>query len=176
MDNEKEDSDTVAELESKIQDQKEQLSELQEENEKLRKTVKKQQDMLEELKYKNERSNERIEKDVTEDFVEDISVIRESLIKAIQSAEDDCQVESGLESTVDKIDKMLSNKNVRILQPQEGNHFNADLHEIVETAEDDEYEENTILNVQSPGFMYDGTVIKYAKVTVSSSETDGKTD
>jgi len=174
MDNEKKDSDTVAELESKIQDQNEQLSDLQEENEKLKKTVKKQQDMLEELKYKNERSNERIEKDVTEDFVEDISVIRESLIKAIQSAEDDCQIESGLESTVDKIDKMLSNRDVRILDPQQGNHFNADLHEIVETVENDEYEENTILDVQTPGFMYDSNVIKYAKVTVSSSDTKEK--
>lgn len=175
MDNEQEDSDDVAELESKIQDQKEQLSDLKEENKKLKKTVKKQQDMLEELKYKNERSKERIEKDVTEDFVEDISVIRESLIKAIQSAEDDCQIESGLESTIDKIDKMLSNKDVRILDPQQGNHFNADLHEIVETVEHDEYEDNTILNVRTPGFMYDGTVIKYAKVTVSSLDTDEKT-
>lgn len=168
--NEKENSDRLAELESKIQDYESELSDLKEENDKLRKTVKKQQDMLEELKYKNERSNDRMRKEITEGFVKDVSVIRESLMKAINSAEDNCQIEEGLRSTVSRIDKRLSNKGVKVLDPDDGNHFNADLHEIVETVETDEYEDDRIVNVQSPGFMHDGSVIEYAKVTVSSSE------
>lgn len=162
--------DDKTDLESKMQEQKEELSNLEKENKKLKKTVKKQQDMLEELKHKNERSDDKIDRKVTEGFVGDISVIRESIEKAVESAEEGCRIESGLDSTIDKIDKMLSDREVRVIKPEKGSHFNADLHEIVETVENDEYEDNIIVDFQSPGFMYDGTVIEYAKVTVSSSE------
>ena len=166
----KESSDRLADLESRIQEYEGEISELENENDKLKKTVKKQQDMLEELKYKNERSNNETEKKVTEDFVKDISVVRESLVKAIESAGESCQIEEGLQSTLDRIDKRLSNRGVKILDPDEGNHFNADLHEIVETVENDEYEDDRIVNVQKPGFIYDGSVIEYAKVSVSTFE------
>lgn len=152
--------------EEKLNALKAEIADIQEKNEKLRKTVRKQQDMIEEQDFKIDRKMDNLRHDMKESYINDMSVIRESIVKAIENAEDDCNIKQGLRSTVDKMDSIMSDREIRIIDPQKENKFNPELHEAIKTTTNGNHESGKIVDVKRPGYMYDGSVIQYAKVII----------
>jgi molecular chaperone GrpE len=149
-------------------DKMQRIQELEEKNKELRSSLKNQKNILEETKRKNNQKLDELEKSLTEDFVQKFSELRFSLDKAIEKSEADCNIRSSLVTTTNSIDQFLENKGVKIIDPQKGNQFNPDLHMAINSENRTEFEENKILEVHREGYIYNGKVLQYAKVTVTN--------
>lgn len=163
----KELEETLDELERKLESREKKIDELEEQRKDLKKGIAKRNKMIEQHKQKAERNKENTEREMVEKFAADIGQIRQSITLALENAEEGCNVESGLNATLDKMDSILSEYDIRILEPDRGNKFNPDLHEVIGTEETSELEEGLVLETYKQGFAHNGTVIEPAKVVIS---------
>lgn len=159
--------ESLNEVEQKLESREKEIDELKEQRKKLKKGIAKRNKMIEQHKQKAERNKENTEREMVEEFAADIGQIRQSIMLALENAEDDCNVKSGLNATVDKMDSILSEYDIRVLEPDRGNKFNPDLHEAIGTEETSELEDGLVVETYKQGFAHNGTVIEPAKVVIS---------
>lgn len=82
---------------------------------------------------------------------------------------------SGIESIKKGLLKVLEDNHVEIVDPM-GETFDPKFHEAIEMMEDKSVPENTILNVDTKGYLIDGVVLRAAKVHVSKGGPSLKVD
>jgi molecular chaperone GrpE len=103
--------------------------------------------------------------DVVDDF--------QRALESMSSPESDSRIENcenvlaGMKLIYEKLTNVLQNRGVRqidaLYQP-----FDPNYHEAVMQAPSEEYEAGTVINVVSPGYMFDDRVIRHTKVVVAS--------
>lgn len=157
----------IEQKENVIEDKDSVISDLKNNNKELKKAITKRNNIIEQQKQKKERNEENLEREMIEDFVGDIGRIRQSINLALENADEDCNVSSGLETTIDKMDNILENYDVKVISPKEGNKFNPDIHEAVGTEKVEDLDSGLVVETYKQGFVYEGTVIESAKVIIS---------
>lgn len=104
------------------------------------------------------------------DVAQTLMVIMDDIqfaLKSTKSIEMDEQTKSwveGVSGTLRKMEKVLGELNIEMMNVQPGDTFNSDLHEAL--AVTDQGEEDTIVEVIQPGYEMDGVVIRHARVVV----------
>jgi molecular chaperone GrpE len=104
--------------------------------------------------------------DVVDDFNRAFETLSSS--KADGSSGDRDTLLAGMKLIYDKLLSILNNRGVRIIEAL-GKPFDPYYHEAVMQSPSDEYDEGSVINVVSPGYMLDDKVIRHAKVVVASS-------
>lgn len=140
------------------------IDELQSENNKLKQALKQRNREIDTKEDKFQRKSLRIKKDMRKDFVADVSKIRESLILAMENVEDDCNVSQGIEMTIEQMSSILDDYDVDIIDPSQGQEFDAKHHEVVDTSSSERHNQGEISKVQTVGYRIDEEVIRPAKV------------
>lgn len=159
--------DTSNEIEKELESKNREISDLKEQRKKLKKAISKRNKMIEQHKEKAERNKQNTEREMVRDFAKNMGKVRQSILLALDNAEDDCSVKPGLNATLDKIDSILSDYEVKVLEPERGNKFNPDLHEAIGTEELEELDEGVVVETYKQGFAHNGTIIEPAKVVIS---------
>lgn len=150
--------------------------------EKLAETTERADDFESRLKRKQadfqnykKRQEEKLEDErqrATEDLVERLLDVRDNLERALDQ-DDDADIRSGIESTLEQFDEQLRRENVEKIEPEPGQSTDPMRHEVLATIESDQ-PEDTIAGVHRPGYEMADKVLRPAQVTVSDGSGDGE--
>jgi molecular chaperone GrpE len=120
------------------------------------------------------RQKERLEDEkrrATEDLVERLLDVRDSLARALDQGED-AEIRSGVETTLTQFDEQLKRENVDRIEPDPGDEVDPERHEALATIVSDQ-PEDTVAEVHRPGYEMAGKIIRPAQVAVSDG-SDGE--
>jgi molecular chaperone GrpE len=120
------------------------------------------------------RQKERLEDEkrrATEDLVERLLDVRDSLARALDQGED-AEIRSGVETTLTQFDEQLKRENVDRIEPDPGDEVDPERHEALATIASDQ-PEDTVAEVHRPGYEMAGKIIRPAQVAVSDG-SDGE--
>jgi molecular chaperone GrpE len=120
------------------------------------------------------RQKERLEDEkrrATEDLVERLLDVRDSLARALDQDED-ADIRNGVETTLTQFDEQLKRENVDRIEPDPGDEVDPERHEALATIASDR-PENTVAEVHRPGYEMAGKIIRPAQVAVSDG-SDGE--
>ena len=168
-----------------ISDLNRKIDEIREENDRIRNQMEERGRIAISFKRKFEgerndfkRFRDRVESDIERKSIErtrsmTMGVIEslDNLDRAIREAEkrkggDDQGDIEGLRSIKKGLLKTLEDSGVKSIYP-EGQRFDPNFHEAIETVEKKEVKNNTVLEVHLPGYSLNGSIIRPAKVSVS---------
>ncbi|MGL5590791.1 MAG: nucleotide exchange factor GrpE [Metamycoplasmataceae bacterium] len=80
----------------------------------------------------------------------------------------------GFELLVNQMFSVIDSFGIEIIEPQKGQEFNPELHNIVELIESNEFEKDRILEIKNRGYKLNGRVLIPANVSVSSKKSHAK--
>ena len=149
-----------------------QVEELQQKLTTLGEQLLREQAEMQNVRHRAQRDVESAHKYALEKFASELLSVVDNLERAIDAidADDESQkaVAEGLELTLKTFIDVLAKYNVEPVGP-EGQPFDADLHQAVSTAPNNEVEPNTVINVFQKGYTLNGRLIRPAMVVVSTS-------
>ncbi|SDJ48864.1 molecular chaperone GrpE [Halovenus aranensis] len=119
------------------------------------------------------RQKKRLEEEkqrATEDFVTRLLDVRDNLERALEQDED-TDIRSGVESTLDQFDQQLERENVEPIEPEVGAETDPRRHEVLATIASDQ-PEDTVAQVHRPGYVMGEKVLRPAQVAVSDGSLD----
>lgn len=136
---------------------------LKEENEELKKIVISQKKELSNFKHRIEKKIDNAKTESVKDLIMDLYKVRDNIQRAIEQDEQ-ADVRNGIKKSRNKLDKILEDNGVKVIEPDKGVEVDPDRHEVIKTVESDEYDSSEIVEVYSVGYEYEGTILKPAKV------------
>jgi molecular chaperone GrpE len=148
----------VGTLEDEVGSRKEEIADLED---RLRR---KQADFQNYKKRQKERLEEE-KRRATEDLVERLLDVRDSLARALDQDED-ADIRGGVETTLAQFDEQLKRENVERIEPGPGDEVDPERHEALATIASDQ-PEDTVAEVHRPGYEMAGKIIRPAQVAVS---------
>ena len=169
-----------------ISDLKDKISDLREENEKIRNQMEERGRIAisYKKKFEGERSDfkrfrDRIDseivrkasertKELTIGIIESLDNLDRAIreISGRKSTKDNKNALKGIESIRKGLMKTLEEAGVESIEP-ENERFDPNLHEAVETVNIEDVNENTVVELHLPGYSLNGTLLRPAKVSVS---------
>jgi len=158
----------VAELEADLADAEAELAERAEEVEDLTERLKRKQADFQNYKKRAKKRQERLKETATADFIEEITTVRDNLVRALEQDED-ADIRPGVESTLEEFDRILADEGVEVIDPEPGAEVDPTRHQVMMRVESDR-PADTIAEVYKPGYETGETVIREAQVTVSDAE------
>lgn len=161
-------------LEEVTKELEERVDELESENEDL----KGERDEYEELarkhkadfknyKKKQDERKDRWQKQAQQELAEDLISVIDNLERAVLAAEEDSSLVSGVKMVSDQLLETLEKRGLERIDA-EGEEFDPELHNAVETREHEE--ERKVLEQKKPGYRHHGKILRPAEVVVSESK------
>ena len=151
-------------------DREEQLDEREAEVEDLESRLARKQADFQNYKKRQEQKMEDIRARATEDLVTRLLDVRDNLARALEQDED-ADIRSGVESTLQQFDEELDRENVVVIEPEPGEETDPTRHEVLMRVDSDQ-PEGTVNDVHRPGYEMGGKVLRPAQVTVSDGPSD----
>jgi len=180
----------VAALRQEVTKLEEELAEERERAEDLESRLARKQADFQNYKERQQREQERVREQATQDVLERFVEIRDNLVRALEQDED-ADIRSGVESTLSLFDDKLQKEGVSVIDPAEGEKPDPRRHEVLVNVASD-LPSGTICDTHRAGYEMGESVIRPAQVAVSdgslrdeegdaaedtaASETDGATD
>jgi molecular chaperone GrpE len=119
-------------------------------------------------KKRMEKRREQEKERATEELVERLLDVRDNLVRALDQDED-TDIRSGIEKTLDTFDRVLDAENVVTIEPDAGEEVDPQRHEVLLRVDSD-HPEGSVDSLQRPGYEMAGKVIRPAQVTVSDGD------
>lgn len=160
----------LEETEARLENERQQFeTELEQKEQRNERQIKKKEQEVEQFKQQmREQIDERVRQEIVQ-FAEDLLVdVRSSLVRALNE-EDEDSLRSGIRLTVDELDRVLAENNIKPIVPSEGDQLDRDLHSVARTVQADA-EPKTVVEVIRPGFKIEGEVKQSAQVFISSEK------
>lgn len=159
------------ELEEVTQELEERVAELEDENSELENLAKKHKADFENYKKKQDEREQRWKKQAQQELAEDLISVIDNLERAILAADEDSSIVSGVKMVSDQLLEALEKRGLERIDA-EGEEFDPELHNAVETREHEE--ERKVLEQKKPGYRHGEKLLRPAEVVVSeaSSEND----
>ena len=104
----------------------------------------------------------------TEELVEQLTDVRDNLVRALDQ-DDDADIRPGVESTLESFDRVLEDENVAFISPATGDEVDPERHEVMQRVDSDQ-PAGTIVDIYQAGYEMADTVLRPARVTVSTDE------
>lgn len=164
----------VADLESQLADVESELEAKAERVEELEGALARSKADFKNYKKRAKRREEEIRERATEDFVSRIVSVRDNLVRALDQDEG-ADIRSGVESTVEEFDRILSEEDVSEIVPEPGADVDPTRHEVLMRV-DAPQPEGTVAEVYRPGYEMAGSVLREAQVTVSEGSDESADD
>lgn len=125
------------------------------------------------LQRRMREAGEEITKTAVATIVQSIIPVFDSLEAALHAAEEgDHNVKKGVEQVITQLESALKENGVTRFKPQQGDPFDPDKHEPMQTvASNKKNEDNTIHECYQSGFEMKGTTIRPARVAVRKFES-----
>ena len=167
---------TIATLQARIAELESELEATREEASDLESRLRRKQADFQNYKKRQKRRMEEEKQRATEDLVERLLDVRDNLARALDQDED-VDIRSGVESTLDQFDQQLDRENVSRIEPAVGEETDPKRHEVLATVESDQ-PEGTVAHVHRLGYTMAEKVLRPAQVAVSDGsnydpEADG---
>ncbi|NHI92463.1 MAG: nucleotide exchange factor GrpE [Candidatus Lokiarchaeota archaeon] len=170
----------VKELEQKIKEQNENITNLKSQIQELGKILELKEKTIGELEQRNVRMQadyrnfERIIKKDKEDFIKyaskdilrDLITIKEDLERAVKQDGSN----NGINMIYQKMLQLLKNEGIKEI-PTVGEKFDYNKHEVLMAEESEEEEEDTILEEFEKGYIYKDKVLKPARVKIAKNKS-----
>lgn len=121
---------------------------------------------FQQYKVQKDRQISALKETAAKDFIKDILPVREDMARAVD-AEDASTIREGIEITLKKFDKALTDEGVTIIEPQHGDDVDPNVHEVMSTVSTDDVPEGKIIESHRPGYRIGDLVLRPARVTVS---------
>ncbi|MGL5308690.1 MAG: nucleotide exchange factor GrpE [Metamycoplasmataceae bacterium] len=80
----------------------------------------------------------------------------------------------GFELLVNQMFSVIDGFGIKIIEPQIGDDFNPEFHNIVDLIDSNEFEKDKIINIKNRGYQLNGRVLIPANVSVSSNKSHSK--
>ena len=167
----KEEEVVESELENKVAQLEEEVSELKEKL--LRKAAE-----FENYKRRTENDQINLITYAAESFIQKLLPVVDDFERSmehIEEAQDINAIKQGLKLIYDKLLKVLDEQGVKKIDAV-GQPFNVDYHEALMQRADDSVEPYTVLDEVEKGYLYKDKVIRHAKVIVSEAKSDETTE
>lgn len=160
--------DRLATAEATIDDQEETIAAHEDRIEELENKLRRSKADFQNYKKRSKRKQDQIRDRATEDLVGRLTKVRDNLVRALEQDED-ANIRPGVESTLSEFDRILSEENVEIIDPESGDEVDPERHEVMLRVESDE-PAGSIVDVYQPGYEMAEKVLRPAQVTVSDEE------
>lgn len=150
---------------------KDELSELKSENERLREKLLRQAAELENLRKRTvKEKNELLEYGAGELLAKLLPIIDdfEQAVAAGKTSKDFDALFQGVQMIYDKFLSTLAEFGLKKMDDPTGKPFDVDYHDALMRAPHDELPENSVVQVVQPGYMYKDRVLRHAKVVTSA--------
>lgn len=152
----------------------EELEEKQERIEELESLVKRIKADFENYKKKNRNLEDKFKRkgkeELLKEFFDPIDGLRAALdLEDPEKVEDDKVLKGlyeGMENVFGEIESIFEDQEIRVIEPEEKDEFNHELHEAVSIEGSDESMEGKISKLLQVGYMYNGKVLRPARVSV----------
>ncbi len=151
----------IAELETDLGEREERIDELES-------TLRRVRADFQNYKKRRQRQEEQLKETATEDLVSRLVGVRDNLVRAL-SQDEEADIRPGVESTLSEFDRVLSEENVRVIEPEPGTEIDPQRHEVMMRVESDQ-PEGTVDELYTPGYEMGEKVLRAAQVTVSDGE------
>lgn len=158
-------------LSETIESLREKRADLEEENAKLQSALRKERKEMENFKDRAKKREQQARDAAIGDIVEDMTEVRDTLQRALDQ-DKDMEIREGVEATLRSFDKIMSEYDIEVIEPEPGTEPDAQRHEIMMKSEDENIPEGEISEAFSAGYERDGHVFKPAQVVVSSGQPD----
>ena len=163
--------DAGTEREERIEELEAELEEREERIEELESTLRRVQADFQNYKKRRERQERQLRETATEDLVSRLVGVRDNLVRAL-SQDEEAEIRPGIESTLSEFDRVLSEEDVRTIEPEPGDEVDPQRHEVMMRVESDR-PEGTVEELYTPGYEMGEKVLRAAQVTVSDGEETG---
>lgn len=151
----------------------ERLAERNAEIEELEGQLKRKQADFQNYKKRAKKRQEQREARATEDLVSRLVGVRDDLERALEEEHEDAEaLREGVEMTLGKFDRLLTEEGVSEIRPEPGSDVDPQRHQVMVRVES-ERPEGTVAEVFAPGYEMGEKVIREAQVTVSDGTGDG---
>jgi molecular chaperone GrpE len=160
----------LAALRTRVEELEDQLAAREAELDDVTEKLKRKQADFQNYKKRMEKRREQEKQRATEDLVERLVDVRDNLVRALeQEAADADDIRSGIETTLSQFDRVLTEENVDVVDPEPGEEVDPHTHEVLMRVDSDQ-PEGTVDDVHRPGYVMAEKVIQTAQVTVSDGE------
>ncbi len=160
----------LAALRTRVEGLEDQLEAREAELDDVTEKLKHKQADFQNYKKRMEKRREQEKRRATEDLVERLVDVRDNLVRALeQEAADTDDIRSGIETTLSQFDRILTEENVDVVDPEPGEEVDPHTHEVLMRVDSDQ-PEGTVDDVHRPGYVMAEKVIQTAQVTVSDGE------
>lgn len=164
----------VAALQAAVDEKAEALAAERERADDLESRLARKQADFQNYKERQQREQERIRKQTTEDVVEQFVEIRDNLVRALDQDEN-ADIRNGVDSTLSLFDDKLDREGVSVIDPEPGVDPDPRRHEVLATMAG-EQPSGTIAETHRPGYEMDDSVIRPAQVAVSDGSLAADAD
>lgn len=163
----------IATLNAELAETEATLEETREEAEDLESRLKRKQADFQNYKKRQQKRLKEEKQRATEDLVKRLVDVRDNLARALDQDED-TDIRSGVESTLEQFNQELDKENVEVIEPSVGTDVDPNRHEVLATIGSDQ-PEDTIADLHRPGYEMAGKVIRAAQVAVSDGSAHDET-
>ncbi|MFT4923412.1 MAG: molecular chaperone GrpE [Haloarculaceae archaeon] len=168
----------VAVLRERVENLETRVAQQDEDIEDLESRLKRKQAEFQNYKKRQKERMTEEKRRATEDLVERLVDVRDSLKRALDQ-EEGTDIRGGVESTLRQFDEQLRRENVEPIEPAPGDEVDPQRHEALATIAASQ-PEDTIAQVHRPGYEMADKVVRPAQVAVSDGsqrdEADAETD
>lgn len=145
-----------------------QLTEMEQQVEKYKDEALRAKAEMQNVLRRTERDVQNAHKYGIEKLLNDLLPVVDSLERGLESGAKDDPMREGLEMTLSMLEKALEKHGIEVLDPKEGDVFNADQHQAMSMQPDPKAKPNTILKVMQRGYGLNGRVLRPAMVVVAA--------
>lgn len=161
---------TLSVMHAEIEQLTDQLGETRERADDLESRLARKQADFENYKKRQKDRLEDEKQRATEDLVERLLDVRDNLARALEQDED-TDIRSGVESTLEQFDQQLDRENVEQITPEVGDKTDPRRHEVLATIASDQ-PEGTVAQIHRDGYVMGDKVLRPAQVAVSDGSLD----
>ena len=136
-------------------------------NKKLKDKFEQKRSEFQQYKRRKNEEQEEIKQTATKDFVQDALPIHDNLTRALD--QDNDNIRDGVKLTHDKFTELLKKEGITVINPAPGEEVDPEVHEVLSRVESDDISDGKIVDCYKPGYVMENTVIRTARVTVSST-------
>jgi molecular chaperone GrpE len=166
-------SQRVDELEAELADLEDRVDELAEENAELEAELEERTNALAKVQADYENYRKRVDQEKQEakrgartEIVEVLAGVLDDVDRALDSDADET-VRKGLELLTKRVEDKLTSIDAERLEPEEGQPFDPERHEVLVTETTQAHEPDTVVELLQPGYALDDRIVREARVKVA---------
>jgi len=161
-------TEPAAELRSRIETLEDAVAEKNNEIDELTEKLSRARADFKNYKKRTKQQQAEMKARATEELVEQLTDVRDNLVRALDQ-DDDADIRPGVESTLESFDRVLEDENVAFISPATGDEVDPERHEVMQRVDSDQ-PAGTIVDIYQAGYEMADTVLRPARVTVSTDE------